>query len=815
MASGLLRQSEVSAVSARPERAETPPYWSVAALACATLVLETTLSRLLSVAQFYHFAFLVISLALLGFGASGSLLSVSARLQRQPLFRLLPLTGAAFSTSVLLAYATVNFLPFDSYSIAWDRRQVLFFLLYYLALTLPFVWSGLGIGAALAATSSRSHLVYAANLVGSGVGAVLALVALTYTGVPGGLLAAALLGLVPLAGSPWRRVLWPLGLVGLAGLTVLAVLNARGQAPLGLTISPYKGLAYARQYPGARHLFGAWNAIARVDVMASAGVRRWPGLSYAYTGEPPAQYGLFLDADAPQPITPVPPDEFDAATFLPEWPAFALRPHASVLVLRPGGGLGVLQALAGGAQQVTAVEENPLVLRAVAATAPQANVYAHPRVRLAVAPLRSFLRREAERYDVVFMPLTDAYRPVTGGAYSLTETYHLTVEALSAAFERLAPNGIFVATRWVQVPPSEETRFVATVIEALERQGTPDPARSLVAYRGIQTLTVLVQPDGWSAAELASVRRFAETRRYDLVWAPDIREDEVNRYNRLPTPAYYELVRDLLTTSDRRAVYAASPFDISPPTDNRPFFLHFFTWQQAPEVLATLGKTWEPFGGSGYFVLLALLALVSVLSAGLILAPLWAWRTAQAAPTSSPRRWVVGYFALLGFAFLFVEIPLIQRAILWLGHPAFAFAVVVGWLLVTSGAGSSMARQPRLPRWSVWLVLPLLAASTPALLDWLTPFALQVGDWARILLLVTVTAPLGAAMGLPFPTGLMALEREAAPLVPWAWAINGAASVVAAVLAAILALEAGFAAVLWLGAGAYAGAGLLWWRVRA
>ncbi len=806
MGAGLLPEQS-PAVPREPSLGLTA--WSVAALAGATLVLETTLLRLLSVAQFYHFAFLVVSLALLGFGASGSLLSVSDRLQRVPLSRLLPLAGLAFSASTLLAYATVNWLPFDSYSIAWDRRQVLFFALYYLALTLPFLGSGLGIGAALAATRGHSHLVYAANLVGSGAGAALALGVLEYTGVPGGLLVAFLLGLMPLAASRWRQALLFLTLLGLVSLAGLALLNARGRAPLALTISPYKGLAYARQYPGARHLFGAWNAVARVDVMASAGVRRWPGLSYAYSGSLPPQHGLFLDADAPQPITLATPEALKVASFLPEQPAFALRPGAAVLVLRAGGGLGVLQALASGAGSVTAVVENPIVVRAVEATAPEVNVYGHPRVRLVLSSARTFLQQDTAHYDVVFMPLTDAYRPVTGGAYSLAETYHLTVEALAAALDRLAPGGIFVATRWAQVPPSESVRFVATVVEALERRGVPSAARALVVYRGVQTLTVLVRPEGWTSEELALVRRFAEERRYDLVWAPDIRPEEVNRYNRLPTPAYYEVVRRLLTAPDRRAVYAASAFDISPPTDNRPFFLHFFTWQQAPEVLATLGKTWEPFGGSGYFVLLALLALVSGLGAALILAPLWGRHLRY---QSAEGRWVVAYFTLLGLAFLFVEIPLIQRAILWLGHPTYAFAAVVGWLLVASGVGSAVARRPRLPRGAVWLALPLLAAGTPVLLDWLTPLALRAGAGGRLLLLAGTTAPLGVVLGIPFPVGLMWLEREAAPLVPWAWAINGAASVVAAVLAAILALELGFTAVLWLGAAAYLGAGLIWWH---
>ena len=135
---------------------------------------------------------------------------------------------------------------------------------------------------------------------------------------------------------------------------------------------------------------------------------------------------------------------------------------------------------------------------------------------------RVYLRRAGPSYDVIFLPLTDAYRPISSGAYGLGETYGLTVEAFADALARLAPDGVLAATRWLQTPPSESLRLIATLVEALARRGIAHPGEALVAYRGIQTITVLVQPDGWSAEELAAVREFTAARRYDLVWAPDV-----------------------------------------------------------------------------------------------------------------------------------------------------------------------------------------------------------------------------------------------------------------------------------------------------
>jgi hypothetical protein len=797
---------------------------SVAALAAAALLLESALTRLLAVAQYYHFAFLVVSLALLGFGASGAFLSL--RKSPEPNPHIYRLAGAGFAASTLLAYAAVNWLPFDSYTIAWERRQLIYFALYYLVLALPFFCSGVGIGAGLAIGGGRGHLIYAANLLGSALGVLLALIALALAGVSGAVLASALIGLLPAVIGPVgasqssrhplsRWLVAVVLVIGAAGFGALAVRNAQGRAPLGLVISPYKGLAYALRYPGAETVFGRWNAISRADVVVNAGTRLLPGLSYTFTGSPPPQVALSLDADSPQPITLIPAGAFAAADYLPEAVAFRLHPGGRSLVLEPGGGLGVIQALAGtfglSEQPVTAVIGNPIVRAAVGQAAASHDVYADPRVQTVIESPRVYLRRAGPAYDVIFLPLTDAYRPISSGAYGLGETYGLTVEAFGDALARLAPDGMLVATRWLQTPPSESVRLIATLVEALVQRGIAHPGDSLVAYRGIQTITVLVQPDGWSADELASVRAFTAARRYDLVWAPDVRDDEVNRFNRLPEPADYQVVKALLAAPDRAGFFADYPFDITPATDDHPFFYHFFKWRQTPEVLATLGRTWQPFGGSGYLILWALLALVLALSAALILAPLALRgdpRQAEQNPSVSRGR-IFAYFGLLGIAFLFVEIPLIQRWILLLGHATYAFAAVVLSLLLFSGLGSLLARASWLPRRGAWVLLVLTALLTPLLVVRLADAALAWPQGARAAVAVIGLAPLGLLMGLPFPRGVAWLEDGAPRLIPWAWAVNGAASVVASVLAAILALSSGFTVVLLLGAGCYAAAGIV------
>lgn len=800
------------------------------ALAAATLLLEGTLTRLLAVAQFYHFAFLVVSLALLGFGASGSWLTVfrgiiaptearddDAGRSRTRGPGLMMVAGMGFAASTGIAYAVVNWLPFDSYSIAWERKQVVYFAIFYIALALPFLFSGLGIGGALSSQPGRSHLIYAANLLGSGLGALAAPLILWLAGVPGAVLVSALIGLLVAGGSGAGKgpiLRWGVRaafLAGMLGAVWLTRINLSNHAPVGMTLSPYKGLANALRYPGSERIFGRWNAISRVDVIADAGTRQLPGLSYTYQGTLPEQLGLSLDGESVQPITLVAAEAFEAAEYLPEAAIFSLRPGDRTLVLKPAGGLGVLQALAGGSQQVTAVINNPLTRLAVAASTSRTDIYAAPQVIAAFESERVFLRSTQDTYGIIFIPLTDGYRPVQSGAYSLSEVYELTVESMEDILARLEPDGVLVATRWLQTPPSESLRLIATLVEALERRGISNPGHALLAYRGIQTMTVAVAPQGWQAAELTRIRTLMQEKRFDLVWAPDIRQEETNRFNRLPQPDYHLAVKDLLAPEKRAAFYANYPFSIAPPTDDQPFFFHFFRWEQTPELLATLGKTWQPFGGSGYFVLLALLALVIILSLGLIFIPLFFTRSNRADFTAENRiLWrVLLYFTFLGLAFLFIEIPLIQRWILLLGHPIYAFTVVVLALLAFSSVGSSLARAGWLPRRVAFGALVILAVTTPWLVGRLPGGILGWPFVARVGLATFSLVPLGILMGLPFPLGLRWLERNAPDLVPWAWAVNGCASVIAAVLAAILALSYGFTVVLLVGAGAYAGAFLV------
>ena len=371
-------------------------------------------------------------------------------------------------------------------------------------------------------------------------------------------------------------------------------------------------------------LSSRWNAFSRVDLVDSPFIRSLPGLSYRYAGPLPRQQGLTVDGgDLTGVITGRGDLEF--ADHLPTGLAYRLRPAAETLLLEPHGGLDILVAQALGARSITAVEPNPLIVEAAGA------IYSRPGVEVVVASGRSYARGTDRRFDLVTVSLTAPYRPVRSGAYSLAEDYRYTVEAFASYLDLLAPGGILQATRWLQSPPSEETRLFALVVESLVQQGV-DPAGALLFFRGFNTATVLVKPAGFTAQELGQARTWLAERSFDLVFAPDVRPEEVNRYNILQEPVYYQAAVGLLNATDREAWYEGFPFDVTPPTDNHPFFGHFFKWSQAAEVLQEAGHTWQPFGGAGYFVLVALLLLATAAALIIILLPLAAGRSCRPRP---------------------------------------------------------------------------------------------------------------------------------------------------------------------------------------
>ncbi|MFQ5341994.1 MAG: hypothetical protein ACE5F6_10660, partial [Anaerolineae bacterium] len=440
-------------------------FLGVVLLSAGTLAFEITLTRVFAVAQWYHFAFMAVSVALLGFGSSGTALVLWPAPARYPQRWIAPMS-VAFAATVVASYLVVNHVPFDSYRIAWEPIQFIYLAVYYLALMIPFFFAGMVVGALLSAETYPVNRIYAANLAGSGLGALVALAGLTWLSPPGVVLLAAAFGLASaMSFHPASRIPHPAPrIVSLILIVALVILAITPPTVLDIRLSPYKTLSTLLRYPDTRITFTGWNAFSRVDAVESSTVRHYPGLSFGYVGPTPHQVGVTVDGDNLTPITAT-ADE-DALGFLDALPTalpYRLIDSPRTLVIEPGGGLDVLQAARLGASHVTAVERNPLIVDVVGRRYDtySGNLYTRPEVTVVVESGRGFARRAVAAgqpfdtpaatqdgpFDLAYISLADSFKVVNFGAYSLTESSTYTVEAFRDFYRLLSDDGILVIPR--------------------------------------------------------------------------------------------------------------------------------------------------------------------------------------------------------------------------------------------------------------------------------------------------------------------------------------------------------------------------------
>ncbi|MGH3935773.1 MAG: hypothetical protein ACRDS1_12490 [Pseudonocardiaceae bacterium] len=786
-------------------------YLGVGAVAAATLLYEVALTRIFSIAYGYHFAFLAMSLGLLGFGASGTLLGLRAPAHQPLRPMLLAQLAAATSVALVCGYAVTNLIPFDPYRVAWEPSQLALLAAYLLCYAIAFLLAGLVLGLPLTRWPHRASGLYGAGLAGSAAGAVIALVVLDRTDPT---VAVLLAGLAAAVGSlgftcaraetkvPAARTRQVDRWAGLTAAGLVLVLLWQTPSWLQIKLSPYKPLSQMQGFPDAQMLERRSNAAARIDVVTSSAIHSAPGLTLQYQGALPEQSAVVVDGELVLPLTSRKGLTQGFVQGLPTSLAHRLRPASRTLILEPGGGLEVLSALELGARSVVAVENNRLLARLLTAdlSARAGGVYTDPRVKLVVSNQRGYLSRSPEAFDVVTLALSENRRAVTAGAFSLSETYPLTAEAFDAYLAQLAPGGLLVVHRWLQLPPTEELRAAALVADALRRAGK-NPAMNIIAIRSFSTMLILAKLDPFTPSEIELAKAFSRERQFDLVWYTGIRPGEANVANVLRRDRYHESFQQLM--SNEQDLYNRYEYDVAPPRDTRPFFFHFFKWEQTPTVIALLGKTWQPFGGSGYLILVALLVLTTGLSLALLLIPFAAIRrrgSERAERTSRGPPMV--YFAALGLGFLLVEVALVQRFVLLLDHPVWSFAIVVFGLLACSGLGSMWSA--RLPWRGSLATLVIAMALYPVLLSAILPGVLGWSLGVRIGITLLVLAPLGFLMGIGFPHGLESLGTAKPSRLPLAWGINGFTSVVSAILAPMIALSWGFETVFGCAAFAYA-----------
>ena len=776
---------------------------AVAVLSAAALGYEILLTRLFSIVQWHHFAFLVISVALLGFGASGTFLLVLGERIRTRIEPFLALTALGFGLAAPVSFVIAERVPFNVLDAPWSPGSFGWLLVIELVLAVPFFFAATGIGRALMVFRSRLSGVYAADLAGAGVGAAASVGVLYLVPAERALDLVCALGALAGALAVWsprsrgRRAL----LLLCGAVVVLAGFGVTGE----LRISPFKPLPQALRVKGAELVETRSGPLGMVSAVENREVpfRSAPGLSLLAGAPVPEQVALFVDADGPIPIvrhdaTSAPPAYLeDLTSALP----YRLVKKPRVLVLGAGGGSAVLQALGAGARTVDAVELQPHVVDLVRTRYRDfsGGVYEHPAVGARVADPRAFVEASDGEFDIIQIVALGAS---IAGLHALESRRVLTVEAVRAVLARLSIGGVAAFTVRTRLPPRDGVRLLATVLDAMEAESVPQPGEHIAWIRGWSTTTLVVGRSPLSAPRIEAVRAFAGARAFDLIHVPGMKPGEANRFNVLDRPYFHEAAQHLL--GGRRETFVSGyKFDIRPATDDRPYFSSFFRWSHAPEIFGLSRQGGIGLLDVGYLALPAALVQAVVASAALILLPLLGLRR----ELGGARRWtaLAGFFCI-GLAFLLIEIAFIGRFTVLLSHPVHALVVVLAAFLLFAGAGSYLSTRRggesasiTVPVIGIAAVATTYAVMSPNLISAL----IGANSATKIAAAFVLIAPLATLMGMPFPRALMRLNTVAPTLLPWAWGINGCASVIGAVLATLVAIHLGHTVVILAGVALY------------
>ncbi len=770
---------------------ERPIYIGIALVAMSTLMLELVLIRIFSVTLWYHFAFMAISIAMLGIAAGGIYVYLFAPTRsRTDTMRRLALSALIFCVTTVIALIIqlhTRFVP------SFSLRSFLLLSQVYVVLAVPFFFGGFCISLALTQFSGQVSKLYFSDLVGAGIGCFLVLPLLFVFDGPSVVIISAILSGVAAycfaSAAQWRATRYASAAVCL-GFAVVLFVNVKTDM---LKVRFVKGhvegdIVLERWNPFSRVVLAKWNE--------EGPFRGW-GPSRAYQGTYPNIKMISIDAHAATPMYEFDGDlnsltalRYDSAAI-----AYYLKEGGKkALIIGPGGGKDVLTALLFGFESVYGIEINPSVVEIVRDDYAEfsGHLYSMDNVHVVVDEGRSYIARSRDKYDIIQASLVDSWAATAAGAFVLSENNLYTIEAFQEFYDHLADDGILTVTRFFLGSQGGQTlRLVALGYEAWKASGVQNPENHIVLIRNYNMGTVLFKKSEFTDEEIRALEELSRKMDYQVMVSPK--------------RTFHPVVEKLYESGGSESFYKSLPYNLEPPVDDKPFFFHmlrlkdFLRARERPAGLA--------FNDNAIFVLGSLMIIVTVLSLLFIFGPLWTLR--RQALRGIRGKWaLLGYFTCLGVGFMMVEVPLMQKLLLFLGHPIYALSVTLFSLLIFSGAGSYISGFLPADSRNRWLGTLLVVVSALVVVYVLTipPVIhglISIPTSVKIPLVVLGIVPLGLLMGMPFPMGIRLVDRKAHDMIPWVWAINGATSVFASVFSIVAAISWGFSVAMCVGAFSY------------
>ena len=722
----------------------------VTLISVSLIALEITWTRIFSAEYFYTFAFLILSLAILGIGL-GALATRLFRLQDErtlPLWLLLSGICAAAGPAAVFAINPDFSILFSDYWMMLKFTGIIFIL------GSAYFFGGIALSLIFKNNSAKLNSLYAADMAGAGLGVLLIFIfmnalqvqsASTLVAVP--LLFAALLT----SKRNWR-------IVPAAALIVVLVFSNFS----------WKYLEAERE-ERAPVIYKHWDAMGKVKV-------------YKYS---PQYYGLNLDNAANSPVY-----GFDGNWDKPDSMRFPFAIDVTNLISRfdecrfmslgAGGGTDVLHALQAGAKEVHAVEVNPHINDMMQTGCLQefsGDIYNDPRVKVVTEDARAYVRQFENKFDVIYSLSANTFAALASGSFAMAENYLFTKEAFADYWEALSEKGFLMMEHQFYVP-----RMVTEVMTALSEEGIESPKDHFAVYnipkmhRNIILMSKQPLTDEIRNTAFGANNPMARSYKYLLYPAADsIKDNLVNR-----------IVMNGWESEQER-----SPIDISPCDDNRPFTAQLGLWKNFS--FDNLGKV-LPYEFKGFplaeMLILVILGIVTLLVLPLNIIPFF-----RKGERLKFGEWL--YFFAIGAGFMMIEIILIQKYTLFIGSSIYSLLTIFISILVFSGLGSLFSRKfnNQIPFFAIILLLVIEIFISSQLIDIFggTPLAV------RIVLALVMTAPLSFFLGMPFPK----MGTRVGGLIDWGFAVNGAASVIGSTVAVLLAFNFGFSFVLFIAAGVY------------
>ena len=760
----------------------------------AIIAFQLSLMQLISIVQWHHFAYMIISVAMLGFGASGTLLALLRERLLAMSHWLVPLLMTVSGFCMMLAFHITRFdvFQFDVYLLFVERAQFPVLAANYLIFFVPFFAGALSIGILFIRHAKQIGTYYFSNLLGSGLGGLFVLFVfgnMFPQQVPPliGLFSVAA-GLLSMSGKYFRLHL----AMGAVAVVTAALLL---RSPADVRISEYKGLSQAMNLPEATIVHSEPDIHGLIQVVSSPALRFAPALSLSYTGEVPVKKNIFVNGDFFGVIPRFSPGQSDhVLNYTTQALPWIMQRRENIMMLNAGEGAPLAHAFSHAPAHVDAIIPNRGVVTLLQNQfADQSGrLFLHDSLQIHQFEARNFLATKAPAaYDLIVLPQQDAFGG-TAGINALRENYNMTLEAFSLMWDQLQPNGVISVSSWTDYPPRNTLKLLGSLVQTAINKGVEHPEKHIAAIRSWGTITFVLKKTPITPEETGNIRAFADAMFFDPLLLPDLQEDERQQYNMIEDDNFFRYVDRIMESE--RGFFESYGFMINPATDNKPYFSQFLKLRNIRQLSQTFSGDQIPFLELGYLIVVVTLVQSTLLALLFIILPLFRLRRSHRGKGGT-----LLYFGALGIGYMFVEIILIQRFVLYFGQPVYALSAVISTMLIASGAGSltsgKLSAKPRSPATIGLLITLMLLFYTfflTPILQWTIawPLPLKIG-----ISLLMIGIP-SFFKGMMFPLGIRFLTGYDAGQTPWAWGINGSVSVISTSLAMLIAVESGFMAVM-------------------